>query len=252
MTPTQPAAGSLPLIGARPLAEQQRILTGLVGLGLLGLVALTIMSIVSAGRGSAQVAASGQALMQSQRLAKSVSQALVGSAQAFPEVKESAEVLAKNVRSLQTGEGDVAAAPDSVQSALEPVLPLVDRAEKNAATVLAQQKVLTQVGQSLRTINRQSADLLEVAETVSSLKLQRDAAPAELAAVGQLVDADAAHRQVGQRIPDDRRREPGGGLPARQGPELVPRSRRRPARRQRRSCACRAPRIRRRASAWPR
>ena len=179
--------GALPLIGSRPLAEQQRILTGLVGLGLLGLVALTILSIVSAGRGSAQVAASGQALMQSQRLAKSVSQALVGSAQAFPEVKESAEVLAKNVRSLQTGEGDVAAAPDNVQAALLPVLPLVDRAEKNATTVLAQQQVLTQVNQSLRTINRQSADLLEVAETVSSLKLQREAAPAELAAVGQLV-----------------------------------------------------------------
>jgi twitching motility protein PilJ len=181
------AAGSLPVIGGRPIAEQQRILAGLVGLGLLGLVLLTIFSIVSAGRGSAQVAASGQALMQSQRLAKSVTQALVGSTQAFPEVRESAEVLARNVRSLKTGEGDVAAAPDNVQSALEPVLPLVDRAEKNAATVLAQQKVLTQVNQSLRTINRQSSDLLELAETVSSLKLQREAAPAELSAVGQLV-----------------------------------------------------------------
>ena len=180
-------AGALPLIGSRPIAEQQRILSGLVGLGLLGLVVLTIMSIVSAGRGSAQVAASGQALMQSQRLAKSVSQALIGSAQAFPEVKESADVLARNVRSLKTGEGDVAAAPDSVQSALEPVLPLVERAEKNAATVFGQQKVLTQVGLSLRAINRQSSDLLEVAETVSSLKLQRDASPAELSAVGQLV-----------------------------------------------------------------
>ena len=41
--------------------------------------------------------------------------------------------------------------------------------------MLAQQKTLTQVGQALRTINRQSADLLETAETVSSLKLQQDA-----------------------------------------------------------------------------
>ena len=32
--------------------------------------------------------------MQSQRLAKSVSQALIGSPTAFPEVKDSAEVLA--------------------------------------------------------------------------------------------------------------------------------------------------------------
>jgi twitching motility protein PilJ len=53
--------------------------------------------------------------------------------------------------------------------------------------VISQQKILTQVGQALRAINRQSSDLLEIAETVSSLKLQQDASPAELSAVGQLV-----------------------------------------------------------------
>ena len=120
--------GALPLIGHRSIGDQQRILVVLVGLGLLGLIALTIVSIASAGRGAAQVAASGQALMQSQRLAKSVSQALVGSAAAFPELKESAEVLARNVRSLKTGEAGIPAAPDAVQGVLEPVLPLVDRA----------------------------------------------------------------------------------------------------------------------------
>ena len=182
------AAGTgLPLIGTRPVADQQRILIAMALLGLLGLIIVTFMSLLAANRGSAQVAASGQALMQSQRLAKSVSQALIGSAGAFPEVKESADVLVKNVRSLRTGEGSVSAAPSSVQDAIEPMLPLVDRAEKNAATVLGQQKILTEVGKALRAINRQSSDLLETAETVSSLKLQQEASPAELSAVGQLV-----------------------------------------------------------------
>ena len=182
------AAGTgLPLIGHRPVADQQRILIGMALLGLLGLVVMTFLSLLAANRGSAQVGASGQALMQSQRLAKSVSQALVGSAAAFPEVQESADVLVKNVRSLRTGEGSIAAAPSAAQDAIEPILPLVDRAEKNAATVLGQQKVLTEVGKALRAINRQSSDLLETAETVSSLKLQQDASPAELSAVGQLV-----------------------------------------------------------------
>jgi twitching motility protein PilJ len=156
-------------------------------LGLVGLVLMTVLSLVSANRGAAQVGASGQALMQSQRLAKSVSQALIGSPQAFPEVRESADVLVRNVRGLRIGEGDIAAAPSGVQGALEPMLPLVDRAEKSAATVLGQQKILTQVGQALRAINRQSSDLLETAETVSSLKLQQDASAAELSAAGQLV-----------------------------------------------------------------
>jgi twitching motility protein PilJ len=181
-----PGAG-LPLIGGRPAAEQQRILGALVLIGLIGVVVVTILSLNAASKGSAQVGATGQALMQSQRLAKSVSQALVGSPQAFPEVRESTEVLARTVRGLKTGEGDLAAAPTSVQDALTPLLPLVDRAEKNANTVIAQQKILTQVGQALRTINRQSSDLLEIAETVSSLKLQQEASPAELSAVGQLV-----------------------------------------------------------------
>jgi twitching motility protein PilJ len=67
------------------------------------------------------------------------------------------------------------------------ITPLMERAEKNAGTVMGQQKILTQVGNALRTINRQSSDLLEIAETVSSLKLQQNAAPAEISAAGQLV-----------------------------------------------------------------
>ncbi len=182
------AAGSgLPLIGNRPVAEQQRLLIALIVIGVIGLLVMTVLSVLSASRGSAQVGASGQALMQSQRLAKSVSQALIGSASAFPEVRESADVLARNVRSLKTGEGDIAAAPSSAQEVLDPVLPMVERAEKNAKIVLDQQKILTQVGQALRAINRQSSDLLEIAETVSSLKLQQEASPAELSAAGQLV-----------------------------------------------------------------
>jgi twitching motility protein PilJ len=178
---------SLPIIGRRSVGEQQRILGALVVVGVLGLIAMVTTSLISANRGAAQVGASGQALMQSQRLAKSVSQALVGSAQAFPEVRESADVLTRTVRGLKSGDAGLSAAPSAVQDLLDPVLPLVDRAEKNANVVIAQQKILTQVGQALRAINRQSSDLLETAETISSLKLQQEATPAELSATGQLV-----------------------------------------------------------------
>ena len=63
----------------------------------------------------------------------------------------------------------------------------MERAEKNAPTVMGQQKILTQVGAALRLINRQSSDLLEIAETVSSLKLQQNAPSTEISAAGQLV-----------------------------------------------------------------
>ena len=173
-------------------------------LGLLGLVLGTVLALSAASRGASQVAAVGQALMQSQRLAKSVSQALVGSAQAFPEVREALDVLATNVRGLQQRRGRTGCRRrrPACKTAIEPLLPLVERAEKNANHVLGQQKILTQVGQALRTINRQSSDLLEIAETVSSLKLQQNAPPAELSAVGQLVMLTQRIGKSRQRIPD--------------------------------------------------
>jgi twitching motility protein PilJ len=181
------AARPLPLIGDRPIAQQQRILGIVLGVGGLMLVMATVLALAASNRNAGQVGVIGQALMQSQRLAKAVSQALVGSAQAFPEVRDAATVLARNVRTLRQGSDDLPAVPDSVQPLLDPLQPLVDRAEKSANQVLAQQKTLTQVGEALRAINRQSSDLLETAETVASLKLQQNASAAELSAVGQLV-----------------------------------------------------------------
>ena len=180
-------ARGLPLIGQRPVAEQQRILGGVILAGVVGLVAMTVVAMNGASRSAAQIGASGQALMQSQRLAKSVSQALVGNPKAFAEVRESSEVLSRAVKGLKDGDAEVAAAPAAVQEALDPMMPLVERAGKNAGIVLAQQKTLTDVGQALRALNRQSSDLLEAAEAVALLKLQQDASAAEISASGQLV-----------------------------------------------------------------
>ena len=127
--------------------------------------------------------------MQSQRLAKSVSQALVGGAQAFPDVAESSGVLATSVRGLRAGDEKMGLNPLSAdfQPELDKITPLMERAEKNSSIVMSQQRILTQVGAALRLINRQSSDLLEIAETVSSLKLQQNAPATEISAAGQLV-----------------------------------------------------------------
>jgi len=180
---------AVPLLGRRTTATHQRILFTLLSLSLVVLGSVAIFAVNQADKVAQQVAGTGNSLMQSQRLAKSVSQALIGSPQAFPDVKESAQVLAQTVRGLKDGDSNLRLAPVSqeLQTDLEKITPLMQRAEKNAQTVLGQQKILTQVGTALRTINRQSSDLLEIAETVSSLKLQQNASPAEISAAGQLV-----------------------------------------------------------------
>jgi twitching motility protein PilJ len=179
----------VPFLGRRSTATHQRVLFTALSLSLIVLGGVAIFAVNQADKVAQQVAGTGSSLMQSQRLAKSVSQALIGSPQAFPDVKESAEVLAQTVRGLRTGDENVrlAKVSDAMQPDIDKIVPLMERAEKNAKTVLAQQKILTQVGAALRTINRQSSDLLEIAETVSSLKLQQNAPPAEISAAGQLV-----------------------------------------------------------------
>lgn len=196
--PTTQAADPSLLLGDRPASgadkltdflarNRQRVLTGLVALGFVGTALSVTMVLVSSNRSAAQVRAAGQALMHSQRMAKSVSAALVGNPTAFAELRESVGTLSSVVNNLKTGEGELAIAPAAVQPTLDSLKPMVERAEKNGKIVQGQEKVLTQVGEALRAINRQSSDLLESAEAVSSQALQIGASAGEVSAVGQLV-----------------------------------------------------------------
>ena len=177
----------LPLIGGLSVGTQQRLLLALVAAGLVLLVAVAGLAIRATDWSAAQVDATGRAQTQSQRLAKSVSQAVIGNESAFLEVKESSELLASGLRSLRADQGGALAGGVGLQPLIEPLLPLVDRAEKSARQVLDQQQTLTQVSQALRQINQQSGELLETARSVAALKLQQGATPTELAAASELV-----------------------------------------------------------------
>jgi len=180
---------ALPLLGRAPAAQQQRRLLTLLAIGVVLLALMAGWLLQQSERSAQQLAANGQALMQSQRLAKSASQAMTGNASAFDGVQESADVLARSVRALAGGDAGLGVQPlgPDYAATLQEITPLVERAESQARQVLAQREVLTQVGEALRAVNRQSSQLLEVAETIASLKLQQGASPNEISAAGQLV-----------------------------------------------------------------
>ena len=225
------SSSGLPLIGAWPLARQQRLLVALFALGLLGLLLTAVLTLTAGSRGSVQLAAAGQATTQSQRLAKSVSQALAGDDKAFPAVKESSDALTGNVSSLKAGD---AAVPAALQGQLDAVVPLVDRSSKNAAVVLGQQKALVKVGAGAEG-HRQAVD-----RAAGGDRNRRGAQVAgrcrsrRVVGRGPAGDAVPAHRQERQRV--THRREGGRERHAatRRGPELVPHDHAGPARRQRR------------------
>ena len=102
--PDNPDLLKLPVLGSKTVAQHQRTLLILLGISVLVLAVVAYRALSQAGVVTQEIAATGDSLMQSQRLAKSVSQALVGSAPAFADVKESAGVLAKTVRGLKSGD----------------------------------------------------------------------------------------------------------------------------------------------------
>jgi len=130
----------LPLLGPAPAATHQRRLLTMLALGVLLLALVAGWVLQQADRSAKQLAATGQSLMQSQRLAKSVTQALLGKESAFVELQDSASVLGRNVRALTQGDAELGV--QSVDAAFEQdlgsVSALAQRAEKNAQAVLAQ------------------------------------------------------------------------------------------------------------------
>jgi twitching motility protein PilJ len=174
--------------GSNP-ARQQRILAIMLAIVVLLLLLVAGSAILRAERLAQQVAATGQSLMQSQRLAKSISQALVGSASAFVEVKDSADDLSRRVSGLTNGDDALRLerVGNQYDEEMNKINPLVARADTSAKAVLAQRQILTQVGAALRDINQQSSTLLEMTETVASLKMQQNATLPEISAAGQLV-----------------------------------------------------------------
>jgi len=179
---------TLPMLGRATMAGHQRRLLLLLLIGILVLALTTVVVLRQQKDSAQQLAATGQSLMQSQRLAKSVTQAVAGAAAVFPDVRESASILARNARALSSGNKELDVQPlQGFQTEIASIIPLIDRAESSAEAVLQEQNILTQVGDALRAINEQSSELLEIAETVSSLKLQKNAPSSEISASGQLV-----------------------------------------------------------------
>ena len=179
---------TVPGLGRRSVRAQRRLLGALLVGTLTVLLPAAIYKLNLLDTLSRQIKATGQVMLQSQRLAKSVSQALVGNPAAFTDLAESAEILSKSFDGLENGDGaaGLRPLPADVLPLLLQAKPLVEQAKDSANTILTQQKVLEQIAAALQRINRQSEDLLELTRTISSMKQQQGASPGDISAVGEL------------------------------------------------------------------
>ena len=176
--PDSTGQNKLPLIGHLPLAQQQRLLVILLIIAVI-LVGLGLAVTLRVASSSAKLLdTTGDAMTQSQLVAKSISAALLGSNGAFGELETGAATLHADMQVLG---GSGAAGADLAQ-----IQPLADSTVKNAQSVVKLEPLLTQTNKALRTVNRQSDNLLETTETIASLMLQEGAPSANIAAASQL------------------------------------------------------------------
>ncbi|MDE2439811.1 MAG: type IV pili methyl-accepting chemotaxis transducer N-terminal domain-containing protein [Betaproteobacteria bacterium] len=187
-----PAKMPLPaFLAGQPVVQQMKTLGGIFVLLLLLIAVLVFRDNRESAHNTAYVAASGEMRMLSQRLAKASSLALQGNAVAFAQLKDSRETFGKLLSTLTSG-GDVGgvsvpASPDGVRPQLDELTKLWEPTDKNAETVIAQEKNLVALGKNVATIDNNNAAMLELTEQIATLKLQSGASSRDIANANQLV-----------------------------------------------------------------
>lgn len=179
---------TLPIFGTGSVNSHQRKLLVILAISGIALVGSFGWVLRENDRAAQQVAATGQALMQAQRVAKSGTQALLGVPHAFIELKDSVQVFASNARGLAQGDAALNLVPvkESYQADVQAMLKQAETTEKNAKAVLKQEDVLIKVAQALRNVNQQSSALLDLSETVGSLLMQDKIIREEIEAITQM------------------------------------------------------------------
>lgn len=179
---------TLPIFGTGSVNSHQRKLLVILAISGMALVGSFGWVLRENDRAAQQVAATGQALMQAQRVAKSGTQALLGVPHAFIELKDSVQVFASNARGLAQGDAALNLVPvkESYQADVQAMLKQAETTEKNAKAVLKQEDVLIKVAQALRNVNQQSSALLDLSETVGSLLIQDKIIREEIEAITQM------------------------------------------------------------------
>ncbi len=132
----------------------------------------------------------GDLLMHSQRLAKAVPNAIQGDPTAFVQLRESRDRLATGLEALDKGGTVGNSAVPATGVGARPMLARVQadwkNTQANASIILDNEKLLTSVGATLRSLDDATPALAEASDAMATLKLQANAPQREVAAAAQL------------------------------------------------------------------
>jgi twitching motility protein PilJ len=179
------------LIGRLPIGRQLQLLTVLLVALLVVDAAIVAVDTRQGTFNTLYIATVGKIRMLSQRLAKAAQQASQGNAAAFRQLRDSRDEFVSLLGFLARG-GSVAqvslpASPASVRPALDALEAEWRKNERNAALVIAEERNLLALGQSVRSINLNNPTLQELADEIAALSVQTGGSVRQNAITAQLM-----------------------------------------------------------------
>jgi twitching motility protein PilJ len=181
----------LPLIGRLPVGNQLQLLTIVLIVLLVVDAAIVAIDTRQGSFGTTYIATVGKIRMLSQRLAKAAQQASQGNTAAFRQLRESRDEFAALLKLLMQGGtvGEVSVPPSS--ASVTPAIDALEREwkknERNAGLVIAEERNLVALGQSVRAINVGNPTLQELADEIAALSVQTGGSARQNAITAQLM-----------------------------------------------------------------
>jgi twitching motility protein PilJ len=182
---------AIKIIGKLATGRQLPILIGLLVSLLLVDGAVVWLDARQSTFGTIYIATVGKIRMLSQRLAKAAQQASQGNLEAFKQLRESRDEFAAQMNLLVAGGPAAGVTLPPTSQDVRPALDALDvewkKNERNAALVIAEQRNLLSLGQSVRLINDSNPALQELADEVVALSVQTGGSARQNAMTAQLM-----------------------------------------------------------------
>jgi twitching motility protein PilJ len=171
--------GRVPLIGHLPLAQQLRALGALFLLFIVLAALLSWQDLRATRHNAIYISAAGQLRTLTQSIAKATQQALGGDAKAFAELGASRSGFSSLLERLnQGGEIDgvqLPASPGAVRDTLQQIDTAWGDHDRNAASLLAQDKTLTALGEAAQALDQTTPSLIAATARIAGQRGTREA-----------------------------------------------------------------------------
>lgn len=179
------------LVGRLPIGRQLQLLTALLVALLLVDAGIVAVDTRQSTFNTLYIATVGKIRMLSQRLAKAAQQASQGNAAAFRQLRDSRDEFVSLLGFLTQGgalaQVSLPASPAGVRPALDALEAQWRKNERNAALVIAEERNLLALGQSVRSINLNNPTLQELADEIAALSVQTGGSVRQNAITAQLM-----------------------------------------------------------------